>query len=314
MNLYRQPAAALLIALLWGTAASAQDDTKAEIAKLRAEIAKLRDEIKDLKRTLGDGKSGPTYRGKSLDYWLAQLNDADAQFRHDAISALQLLAQDNPDLVKDRDLTRVMADALKKHARRDWQTANKAGQLLYEFGEESLPVLIEIALDKQRKSPEASTVAMTAIGRFERKAKSAIKPLVRIMREKRDHQSFLAAVEALGTIGPDAEVAVPELVKSLDEALVDVVKKKGFFNEFDGGSAIAAALLRITPDMKLPSAHFPIVESPKGVGGGGFGVPKGGFGVPPRIGKVDPPPDPRDVERQWRTAINALKKKFPAPK
>ena len=299
-------AAAMLIVLLAGVEASAQTDTKAEIEKLRAEIAKLRDEIKGLKDAQqGNKETGPMYRGRSVRFWIDQLDDADPKFRRDAIHAIGMLALRNKGLAKEKNLIAILAGISKENDGNYPSLAESATWALSAIGPDSVSALSEMAEDRTLAHQDARLAAIATIISMGPKAKTAVPVLIRTLQGRPSGVLYRQTLAALGSIGPDAKEAIPVLVDMMDKGVSRLAKDRDFFYGYDDSDLIVSTLVRIEPkiDEIVPRVKQEIPGGPMG-GGPGIGIGSGGS----RLLRF------REAEQQWRQAIDELKKKYPAAK
>jgi hypothetical protein len=242
--------------------ASTQEDSKAEIADLRKEIARLRDEVKLLaarQQVNARQDSGPTYRGKSTAFWLNQLNDVDPKYLAEAIDALGVLARKNKALIpvlitalNDEPTNIRVGDTIRVA-----NTAENAIAALWRFGQEVVPMLIEVLRDKS--SPTGQRNAGLLLSRIGPKAKAAV-PL--FIKGLQDNNLRWVAIDALGNIGPDAKSAIPSLIDLLGPS-IQAFKERGDkegWSKLDPNrrlkipqelpDAILDALVRIDPEIE----------------------------------------------------------------
>lgn len=204
--------------------AAAQGDAAAEIVKLRTEIAKLRaeldsaiKEIKSLKDFLrqgvGEAEPAPLYKGKTAKFWLEQYQDADPEFRVEAVKALGSLARKNKDLVPT--LVAGLSDTYRDV--RHW-----ASQALGQLGPEVLPPILELL--KSEKSPTTLEYAVYAIIPMGSKAKEAV-PILTDLLSLQSHDLRRVTVRALGSVGSEAKPAIPAMVAILKPYIMELEPK-----------------------------------------------------------------------------------------
>jgi HEAT repeat protein len=102
----------------------------------------------------------------------------------------------------------------------------KVAELLCELEEgdpQCLAVLVELV---KRRDSQIRKGAAQLLYRYGSKAKEAVPALIEIARNDADSTTRLAAVNALGAIGPDAKVAIPALKALLDDKALGIGPKE----------------------------------------------------------------------------------------
>ena len=280
-------------------------DSKADIAAMRAEIAKLRTELDAAMKEIKSLKEGrivpqedrPFYQGKSVRFWLQQMNDADPQTRAEAVKAIGFLAR------KKKDLIPVLVEAIKRDGPYE---AKLAAEALAALGEETMPILLDLLRDQD--SPAVQAHAAEAIGRMGQKAKPAIPALAAAVKGK-NLGLCRASLEALARIGPNAKDAVPAILETLESSFQDIdiyvrergkngIKTSRFGVESPAINVMVIyTLARIDPDW----------DGPFGRGGGGrpAGISRNRF-----LWDDDRSSRRDQLEAAWREELQKLKKHF----
>lgn len=310
-------AIALLAVTLVMPRAAAQDNGK-ELANLRGEIAKLREEVKQLKDALTQKKlEGPTFRGKSIDFWLERLNDADPQFRRDAFDAIGTLVGRNRNLIQEKKLVDRMIDLLDEGEAQS-NVSSTASWVLGIIGKDAIPALTRAIEDNRPDRRSNRRAAIYAIANIRPPAKGAVPALIGALKDK-DREASIAAMRALSNFGPNAKDAIPVLIEKLDQSIRERVERNAFAVSHEA-SIVLIALANIEPEMidslpQMKTERVSIGPGPR---------PGGGFFVPGRraqnvgdylmVGEDSRIATFHEAELQWRRAIDALKKRYPLSK
>lgn len=84
--------------------------------------------------------------------------------------------------------------------------------------------------------------AVKGLGEYGRVAEAAVQPLIEVLRDYKTEDSSWLAADVLGDLGPVASLAVPELIKSLEEK-----GPEGSIHEFTMQKSAGRALSKISP-------------------------------------------------------------------
>jgi HEAT repeat protein len=146
----------------------------------------------------------PTYSGKSLSHWAAQLKDRDPRFREQAVTPLLSFgAAAVPPLV----------DLLRSGDDQSRLLALKVLEGLGADAKDALPALIEARNDPHSEVRYKAIVCLTELGTD---AKEAIPALIAGLDDP-DVRVRMSAVERLAQFGKDAPEALPALIRALDD-------------------------------------------------------------------------------------------------
>jgi uncharacterized protein (TIGR03067 family) len=233
---------------------------------------------------------GPFFGGKPASFWLEQLQDANPNFRVEAVKALGMIAQKNKDLIPP------LVGALKD---REDSVARTASLALGYLGAEAVPGLLEVLIDKT-SSPKALRNAADAMGQIGPEAKAAVPLLVDALKVDKGVVSR-SAVTALGRIGPEAKSAMPALIDVLGDYL-----KSLSFSKSDPGMPPPSDQSKTSFEVFISKGAFLVVLSDA-------------------LSKIDPEirdllpkngewtvvRDPQVMTTRWQQAYEALKKKYP---
>jgi hypothetical protein len=143
------------------------------------------------------------YEGKPADYWVNRLKDKAPSFRHEALDALTVIAEEDK---------AVIPALVKSLGDKDHSVADHAVTLLVCcIGKDALPDLLK-ALDVE----SSRCLAMHVIGELRADATEAVPSLLKYLGDSKSDECYYAA-SAIGRIGPGAKAAVPLLIKLLEE-------------------------------------------------------------------------------------------------
>lgn len=175
------------------------------------------------------GEREPTYRGKSLSYWLELSGrgvgggeaEAEVAVRHigtNAIPTLLRLIQANDSPIKRK--MAVLASRLSvidfhfTTADTQWTHAYNGFHVLGEDAKGSVPALIE--LYNRRDSPDLQERVADVLGNIGTVAKAAVPCLIHGLTDTNDNVRAGAAM-ALWRIHSEPELVVPALIKALSD-------------------------------------------------------------------------------------------------
>jgi HEAT repeat protein len=146
------------------------------------------------------------YGEEALPLYLEGLKDKEVNVRSAAVQSMQRLG------AKAKKAMPELIELAKRDANASirWQAAYALAQL----GEESLPTLVELLADKDAN---VRLNAMHAMQRFAGKAKAAVAPLIKILKEESNNSLRWTAAQTLGAIGTEAKDAIPALKEATQD-------------------------------------------------------------------------------------------------
>ena len=210
------------------------------------------------------------YEGKPAGFWVKQLRTEGPKKRVEALFALQVIARGNKDCLP------LLIDSLNDV---DYEVVQNARTVVSRFGADVVPALVDIL--KNRKSPYGWKNAARTLGLIGPIAKAAIPGLIQGLQSD-DDTIVSAAMDALGELGVEARVALPNMTEALGVRLkfrVAIYNNDGF----------AFGYVLAQTFSKLDTETEPIFETVREHSQG--------------------PNSPAE----WQKIYDALKKKYPEP-
>jgi HEAT repeat protein len=130
---------------------------------------------------------------------------------------------------KEKDINNVVS-TLRDGLRLKGQKAEVRIAIANAFGNignnayEAIPILINVAQDRNEKNIEVRISAVRALGKINYNPKTTVNELLNIWRDSQDRVNLLTNIaDALGNLGKDSEDAIPPLIKVLKNTSTDTV-------------------------------------------------------------------------------------------
>jgi HEAT repeat protein len=130
---------------------------------------------------------------------------------------------------KEKDINNVVS-TLRDGLRIKGQKAEVRIAIANAFGNignnayEAIPILINVAQDRNEKNIEVRISAVRALGKINYNPKTTVNELLNIWRDSQERVNLLTNIaDALGNLGKDSEDAIPPLIKVLKNTSTDTV-------------------------------------------------------------------------------------------
>ena len=178
-----------------------------------------------LRRSIAADNETPTFRGQSVNTWIADLKDQDVAVRREAATALaQSIDKAGPSDQASKALLPVLFDTLKdtdtavrRQAALGWVRFNRNRRPQEQEAQVLLPVLLDALHDSAWSVRQQAGFSLVIVNRD---PKVVLAPLTKLLKDS-DQRVRASAAGALGAVDPGA-AAVPVLIGALDDESADV--------------------------------------------------------------------------------------------